>query len=151
MNGPTEITRVGGCLQKMLIELIDLAAQAKQAHWNVTGPGFKPVHEQLDQLALDLRGQVDLVAERAVTIGFPPDGRLATVTRQSPLPQLPAGRISTTDGATIIGQRLVELAGRARLRIMKVGESDAVTQDLLVQLTAMLDKHGWMFTVQTQA
>jgi starvation-inducible DNA-binding protein len=135
----------------MLIELLDLAAQAKQAHWNVTGPGFKPVHEQLDQLTLDLRGQADRIAERAVTIGFPPDGRIATVTRPSPLPELPTGRIPTPQAVAIIGQRLMEVADRARLRIMTVGESDAVTQGLLIELTAVLDRHGWMFTVQAQA
>lgn len=149
MIAQTEVTRVGTCLQETLVELADLAAQIKQAHWNVTGLHFKPVHEQLDQLAVDLRDRIDMVAERAVSIGFSPDARVATVAQQSSLPQLPAGRLLSMEAVAIVGQRLVEVADRARLRIATVGESDAVTQDLLIQLTAILDKHAWMFTAQT--
>ncbi len=148
MIAEPEVARVGTCLQEMLVELADLAAQTKQAHWNVTGLYFKPVHEQLDQLATDLRDRIDMVAERAVSIGVSPDARVATVAQQSPLPQFPAGQLLSTDAVAIIGQRLLEAADRASLRIATVGESDAVTQDLLIQLTAMLDKHAWMFTVQ---
>ena len=39
-------------LQATLVELIDLSLQAKQAHWNVVGPAFKPVHEFLDELTV---------------------------------------------------------------------------------------------------
>jgi starvation-inducible DNA-binding protein len=45
MIAETEVVRVGTCLQEMLVELADLAAQTKQAHWNVTGLHFKPLHE----------------------------------------------------------------------------------------------------------
>jgi starvation-inducible DNA-binding protein len=71
------------------------------------------------------------------------------VAQQTPLPQIPAGPIRCVETVVIIGQRLVEVADRARLRIATVGDSDAVTQDLLIQLTALLDKHAWMVTAQT--
>ena len=78
-------------LQETLVELIDLSLDAKQAHWNVTGPGFKPVHEFLDELTAEYRDWYDTVAERMTAIGAPPDGRSATVAGTTRLATLPAG------------------------------------------------------------
>ena len=59
----------------MLVELIDLALVGKQLHWNVTGPLFRPLHEQLDELVDSWRELSDVVAERAVALGYSPDGQ----------------------------------------------------------------------------
>lgn len=62
----------GDALQGALIDLIDLALVAKQAHWNLTGRNFKVVHEHLDEVVALARGGQDDVAERAVAIGRAP-------------------------------------------------------------------------------
>ena len=46
---------------------------------------------------------------------------------------------------------IAEVADRTHLRIATIGDTDVVTQDLLSQLTAMLDRHAWMFTAQIEA
>ena len=66
---------VGNHLQDTLVELIDLSLLGKQLHWSVVGPHFKPVHEQLDELIDSWREMADTVAERAVAIGYMPDGQ----------------------------------------------------------------------------
>ena len=38
-------------LQDRLADSIDLQTQAKQAHWNVKGPGFIALHELFDKIA----------------------------------------------------------------------------------------------------
>jgi starvation-inducible DNA-binding protein len=38
-------------LQDRFADSIDLATQAKQAHWNVKGPSFIPLHELFDKVA----------------------------------------------------------------------------------------------------
>lgn len=43
-------------LQDTLVALIDLSLQAKQAHWNVVGPNFRPLHELLDEFTDAYRG-----------------------------------------------------------------------------------------------
>src|SRR5258708_4995350 len=78
-------------LQPLLVELIDVGMTAKQAHWNVTGPLFRPLHAQLDDLADDARTWADMVAERVVALGEPSDGRIETVAAQTPLPGFPDG------------------------------------------------------------
>src|SRR3954447_21247662 len=41
---------VAGELQRMLVDLVDLALIGKQAHWNVEGAHFRSVHLFLDEL-----------------------------------------------------------------------------------------------------
>ena len=37
-------------LQKVLVDLIELHLQGKQAHWNVVGRNFRDLHLQLDEI-----------------------------------------------------------------------------------------------------
>ena len=66
-------------LQKLLPELVALSLDAKQAHWNMTGPAFLPLHALTDRIAEDTRAWADRIAERAVALGFYVDARPATV------------------------------------------------------------------------
>ncbi|WP_131768692.1 Dps family protein [Candidatus Protofrankia californiensis] len=142
------VDRVGSLLQATLVELIDLAQQGKQAHWNVVGPRFLPVHQQLDTLVDDVRLGADEVAERAVAVGYRPDGRSATVAKETPLSELPAGSLADVDVVREITDRLRNVADSVRARVDQLDDLDPVTQDLLIGLTATLDKHAWMFGAQ---
>jgi len=66
---------VGTELQATLTLLIDLSLLGKQAHWNVVGPHFRPLHLHLDEMVDAWREAADAVAERAVALGCAPDGR----------------------------------------------------------------------------
>src|SRR5213596_1524769 len=70
---------VGNELQATLAELIDLSLIGKQLHWTVVGPLFRPLHLQLDELIDSWRELSDTVAERAVALGFIPDGQASAV------------------------------------------------------------------------
>ena len=70
---------VGRELEPLLIELVDLALTAKQAHWNVSGMWFRQLHAQLDDLADVVRLWSDDVAERLTTVGVAADARVETV------------------------------------------------------------------------
>ena len=82
---------IGTELQAILAVLTDLALTGKHAHWNVQGPNFRSLHLQLDELVDAWRDAADEVAERAVALGHAPDGRIATMAAQTPLPALEAG------------------------------------------------------------
>jgi starvation-inducible DNA-binding protein len=135
-------------LQGMLIELTDLALNAKQAHWNVTGPMFRPLHEQLDELADDARGWSDEVAERLVAIGLPAHGRVDAVATLTPLPAFPAGFVEDAKAVTAIVELLDEIIGRTRPKVEQLDHADPVSQDLLLRVTAGLEKHRWTFSAQ---
>jgi starvation-inducible DNA-binding protein len=143
---PTSTTAVA--LQDSLVELIDLSLQAKQAHWNVTGPAFKPLHEFLDEMTTEYRGWYDDVAERLVAIGVQPDGRTTTVAAHTPLGQLPEGALRDAELIPLFLDRVETVAGRIRERLAPVGEVDLVTQDLLIGIVHGLDKQAWMLRAQ---
>ena len=131
-------------LQATLVELLDLSLQAKQAHWNVVGPSFKPVHEFLDELTAEYRDWYDLVAERATAIGEAPDGRVATVAGSTPLPVLPAGPLRDQAALAAFDERVTLVAANVRRRADDLAEVDLATQDLLVEILRGLEKQRWM-------
>lgn len=139
----------GDALQGALVDLIDLALVAKQAHWNLTGRNFKVVHEHLDEIVTLARAGQDDVAERAVTIGVNPDGRARTVADKSQVPQPEAGYLDDDKVVAVITDTLAQIIGRFRERIAATDEPDQVTQDLLIGITAGLEKQHWMFQAQT--
>lgn len=139
---------VGRDLQDTLVDLIDLSLQAKQAHYNVQGAHFKAVHEHLEEIYTALEGWVDEVAERAVAIDVPPDGRLGTVADSTRLETFPAGRIQDTDAVTLVAQRVSQVAGMIGERVGRVGESDPLSQDLLIDIARGLEKQRWMLRSQ---
>ncbi|TDC74738.1 DNA starvation/stationary phase protection protein [Actinomadura sp. 7K507] len=138
----------GEALQGSLIDLIDLSLVAKQAHWNLHGRNFKVVHEHLDELVALARGGQDDVAERAVAIGVNPDGRARTVADRTPVPQLEAGYLDDDKVVAAVTDLLAQMIGRFRERIAATDEPDQVTQDLLIGITADLEKQHWMFQAQ---
>jgi starvation-inducible DNA-binding protein len=140
---------VGQALQGALVDLIDLALVAKQAHWNLTGRNFKVVHEHLDEVVALARTGQDDVAERAVAVGVNPDGRSRTVADRTELPQLEAGYLDDDKVVAAITDILAQIIGRFRERIAATDEPDQVTQDLLIGITAELEKQHWMFQAQT--
>ncbi|MDN5857701.1 MAG: DNA starvation/stationary phase protection protein [Pseudonocardia sp.] len=139
---------VGIDLQDTLVELTDLALQAKQLHWNVTGRQFRPVHEHLDELASLAREASDLVAERSVTIGYAADARAVTVAKDSPLPDAPEARVSDAGAVDHVVALLTVATGRLRERITRFADLDPVSQDLLIGVAADLEKQRWMFGAQ---
>jgi starvation-inducible DNA-binding protein len=143
-----DVGRVGHELQETLVELVDLALQAKQAHWNVHGPSFKSLHEQLDELTADVRVAMDDVAERAVAIGYPPDGRAGTVAKSSPLHDFPEGAVRDQEVIALIVERLAGLAERLRSQVDTLQDLDPASQDLLIGILRTVDKHHWMFAAR---
>src|SRR5262249_46561206 len=80
-------------VQTVLVDLVDLSLIGKQLHWAVSGPLFKSLHLQLDELVESWRELADTVAERAVAIGFVPDGQAQTVAAASTPAPVPHGAI----------------------------------------------------------
>ncbi|MBB5937497.1 Dps family protein [Streptomyces zagrosensis] len=140
---------VGDALQGALVDLVDLSLVAKQVHWNVVGPRFRSVHLQLDDVVDTARTHTDTVAERASAIGVSPDGRAESVAKTSGIDTVKGGWIKDTDAVQILVTALNAVISRMRERIGATDEPDPVTQDLLIGLTADLEKHAWMFQAET--
>ncbi|MFE1337173.1 Dps family protein [Streptomyces sp. NPDC058733] len=145
-DGARRIT--GEALQETLVDLLGLSLVAKQAHWNVVGPRFRSIHLQLDEVVSAVRGFADTVAERAAALGVTPDGRPETVAAAYGLPGPKEGWLRDTEVVELMVRSLEEAVGRLRKRIDATDEPDPVTQDLLIGITAELEKQRWMFEAE---
>lgn len=137
-------------LQSTLVDLIDLSLVGKQAHWNVVGTNFRSVHLQLDELVSTARTYTDSVAERANAIGVSPNGKATTVSESSGIADYPDNWQDAKATVDAIVEILSELIGRLRERIDETDKADLVTQDLLIELAAELEKQHWMWQAQKQ-
>ncbi|WUS99594.1 DNA starvation/stationary phase protection protein [Streptomyces sp. NBC_00708] len=144
----TDLKTVGDALQGALVDLLDLSLVAKQVHWNVVGPRFRSVHLQLDDVVDTARQHSDTVAERASALGVNPDGRAATVAKSTAIASVSEGWIKDVDAVKALIDALGVVIGRMRERIEVTETPDPVSQDILITLTADLEKHAWMFQAE---
>ncbi|WP_306318033.1 MULTISPECIES: Dps family protein [unclassified Streptomyces] len=145
-----DLKTVAEALQGALVDLVDLSLVAKQVHWNVVGPRFRSVHLQLDEVVDTARQHSDTVAERASTLGVPPDGRAKTVADTSGVGVAPDGWVKDTDAVGTLVDALGAVIARMRARVDATGEADPVSQDIFIGITADLEKHHWMFQAENR-
>jgi starvation-inducible DNA-binding protein len=145
---PHQRDDVGNQMQATLVELVDLSLLGKQLHWSVVGPLFKPLHEQLDELVDSWRELSDLVAERAVALGHYVDGQSATVAAGSGLHKVERGAVEDHVVVRELTGRLADVAERVRERMDRMGDIDAASQDVLIEVLRELEKQLWMVRAQ---
>jgi starvation-inducible DNA-binding protein len=129
-------------LRRLVPEVVALTRDAKQAHWNVTGPAFLPIHELTDDITTDAQNWTDRVAERALALGFTVDARGGTVARTAG--EFPVGYL--TDRA-VIGELTMSLgraAGTARRSLADLEATDAVGHDTAMEVLEALEKYRSM-------
>jgi starvation-inducible DNA-binding protein len=146
--GAHQREEVGRQLQATLVELVDLSLLGKQLHWTVVGPLFRPLHTQLDELIDSWRELADTVAERAVAIGFFPDGQSAAVASETSLRGVERGELEDHVVVRELTARLGEVAERARERMERLGELDAASEDVLIEVVRALEEQLWMIRAQ---
>ena len=145
---PHEREGVGSELQTVLVELVELSLIGKQLHWAVTGPLFRSLHLQLDELVDTWRELADTVAERAVALGFVPDGQAQAVAAASQLAPVPQDAIEDHNVVREITRRLADVSEGVRSRLEAIGDVDLASQDVLIEVVRELEKQQWMLRVQ---
>ena len=131
-------------LNARLADAIDLQRQAKQAHWNVKGPHFMPLHELFDAVASLAVTWSDDIAERLVQLGGVAEGDSRTVADRSSLPTAPDADADATTWTRAVADALGAFANTVRDGIHAADEAgDAVTADLLTQIGGAADKQLW--------
>lgn len=136
-------------LQAVLVDLIELHIQGKQAHWNIVGTNFRDLHLQLDEIVDAARQFADDMAERMRALHALPDGRSATVAKSTSLAQFPEGLINTKDAIERIVAALEAAVGTMRKVHDEVDEEDPTTADLLHEFIAKLEQYAWMVNAET--
>jgi starvation-inducible DNA-binding protein len=131
-------------LQLVLVDLIELSLQGKQAHWNVVGTNFRDLHLQLDEIVEAARVFSDEVAERMRALHAEVDGRSDTVAATTSLPEFPNGEIATGDCIDLITARLDTTVARIRTVHDAVDSEDPTSSDVLHDIIARLEQLSWM-------
>lgn len=139
---------LAGGLQAVLVELLELQGQGKQAHWNLVGPHFRSVHLELDEIVDAVREHADTVAERMRALNAVPDGRTRTVANTTTLTSFPEGEISVEKAVAVIAERLGSVVAVIRRVHDDVDAADPTSADILHSILESLEKQRWMLASQ---
>jgi starvation-inducible DNA-binding protein len=137
-------------LQAVLVDLIELHLQGKQAHWNVVGHNFRDLHLQLDEIIEAGRLFSDEVAERMRALHASVDGRTTTVARSTSLDPFPDGEVDTAEVIDLITARLDATVATCRTVHDNVDKQDPTSSDLLHQIIARLEQFSWMVSAENR-
>ena len=132
-------------LNAALADLTDLQSQAKQAHWNVRGKRFYPLHKLFDEIAESVGRPLDEIAERAVQLGGIAKGTLRQAAAASRLEEFPAFPLDEQSVLSALTVRVAWAANSIREAIDAASQAgDADTADLFTEVSQILDKNLWM-------
>ncbi len=130
-------------LQATVYELTELQHRDHQAHWNVTGPLFYSLHNMLEHFYEEAFAMIDTVAERQRSLASPSDSRPKAVAENAGLSDFPAGLMRDKEVLQQLAKDYVTVSKRLYDRI-EAAKDDPPTQDTLIDVARMVDKHSWM-------
>lgn len=131
-------------LNARLADAIDLGIQAKMAHWNIRGPHFIALHELFDKVAEQVQGQVDELAERIGQLGGVVRANLQEVNKATSLESFSSDLSSHTEVLNALVKALASFTNSVRKDIDTTSDKgDAVTADLLTEISRDSDKYLW--------
>ncbi|MBU7579031.1 MAG: DNA starvation/stationary phase protection protein [Porphyrobacter sp.] len=131
-------------LDGLLADHFALFIKTKNFHWHVRGPRFRDLHLLFDEQALEVQGQIDIIAERVRKLDAETLTSLGTVSK--------ATRIKDQDSAALSAEDMIAelLADNetviARLKAMKGladQAGDNATDGLLDDWTDMAEQRAW--------
>ncbi len=131
-------------LNQLLSDAVDLRLQCKQAHWNVKGAAFIALHELFDQVATEVEAASDMIAERVMQLGGQALGTARVVAKNSRLKEYPLQAVDAEAHVAALSSAIADFNARARKGIDETAAlGDAVSADMLTEITRGLDKQLW--------
>jgi starvation-inducible DNA-binding protein len=149
-QGTEGYNKTVGALQRTLIELQQLQLQTKQAHWNVSGTLFHPLHIMLQEHYEGLSKYADEVAERLLAIGSSADGRANTIVRTASVPEIPGGFLDDAQVIVWFTGAYKKVGDEIRTGIKDTNEPDPTTSNLLQEVELGVDKYQWQMRAHVQ-
>jgi starvation-inducible DNA-binding protein len=138
-------------LNQQLADIFDLYSQTKQAHWNVKGEQFYPLHELFDEIAEELLGHADVIAERATALGGEALGTVRMSGSNSRLAEYPEDVFTAMEVVAALAERFASLATTTREAIETAEQAeDMDTSDLFIDVSRNLDKRLWFLEAHLQ-
>jgi starvation-inducible DNA-binding protein len=138
-----EGARVAELLQKQLSTYNDLHLTLKHIHWNVVGPNFIGVHEMIDPQVELVRGYADELAERIAALGGSPQGTPGAIVKDRTWDDYSVGLDTVQAHLAALDLVYSGVIEDTRKAIDETEELDRVTQDILIDQAAELEKFQW--------
>jgi len=135
--------KIADLLQKQLSTYNDLHLTLKHIHWNVVGPNFIGVHEMIDPQVDLVRGYADEVAERIATLGGSPHGTPGAILKDRTWDDYSVGRDTVQAHLAALDLVYNGVVEDTRKAIDETEKLDPVTQDILIDQAAELEKFQW--------
>src|SRR5215212_5746991 len=135
--------KVADLLQKQLSTYNDLHLTLKHVHWNVVGPNFIGVHEMIDPQVELVRGYADDVAERIATLGKSPKGTPGAIMNDRTWDDYSVGRDTVQAHLAALDLVYSGVIEDTRKCIHRLEDLDLVTQEMLIEQAAELEKFQW--------
>ncbi len=137
-------------LQQLTVDLLSMFNQYKEAHWNVNGPLYLPLHEFYQGQADFYRTSADTFAERALQLGVSIDGRYSTVAKTTTIPEFPGGYVTDNESLKLLLDRTTVLQKEIYTEIRETNDSDPVTSNKMQDLAYGVDKNLWQLRIHLQ-
>lgn len=135
---------VASILNARLADSVDLMHQAKQAHWNVKGPGFIALHKLFDEIVDAAEEYMDLLAERVVQLGGVAQGTVRIAAQRSALAEYPINIAAERDHVEALSSALAAYGKSTRRAIDQTDElGDRDTADIFTEISRGVDKYLW--------
>jgi starvation-inducible DNA-binding protein len=144
--------RIIGMLNARLADSLDLKSQAKHAHWNVKGMSFIALHELFDQVATEVEGYSDMLAERVTILGGTAEGTVRVAAENSSLSQYPLEITEGRDHVDALSTALADFAKHTRENVDEADDAgDMITADLFTEVARGTDKLLWFVEAHMQS
>jgi len=143
--------RVADLLDHRLADAIDLSGQVKQAHWNVKGMQFSPLHLLFDAVHASVEEYVDLLAERVVHLGGVAHGTVRMAAARSVLAEYPVEAQDGAEHIAALGAALARFGAGIRRAIEECNAwGDQGAGDICTEISRGIDKWLWMVEAHAQ-
>ena len=139
-----EAAKIVDELDVRLASLVDLAMTLKHIHWNVVGPYFIAAHEMLDDHLEKVLPMVDQTAERIATLGGHPNGTPGHLVAVRTWDDFELGKATVPEHMAALDLVYTGIIEDHRKLAESVGETDLVTQDMLVEQLGTLELLQWL-------
>ena len=150
LKGAAERRKSVKGLQQLTVDLLALHNMYKEAHWDLNGPLFLPLHEYYQRQADFYLQQADLFAERVVQLGESVDGRFSTIARTTKLAEMPEGYLTDDHSIKLLLDRVSVLQKEIYELIGETEGSDPPTSNKLQDLAYSVDKDLWQLRAHVQ-
>ena len=146
---PSDATRQKSAqiLQQTTVDLLSLFNTYKEAHWNLSGPLYLPLHEFYQEQADMYRKYADVFAERQLSLGFSVDGRYQTIARTTKIPDMPAGYLTDNESLKLLIDRVTVFQKEVYQYIRDTSESDPPTSNKFQDLAYDVDHNLWQLRI----